>query len=301
MFQLQCHSPLRSCPAESQQVKQLLKRGFQSKSMHFFMTPRRPNTRWLVDKCNPVLLPSESRLSLQQKWKEMWFVGHLNAVLWDAHFQWNNRTFKVKHAAKTSFEQLLYTGKTTTTHLYLAFGHFSQRFSEEGSPGREKVFLRVLLQAAVAAAHRAIPRHLRGGNSGLEFGRINPPPPPHHPHPPKKVNDRKFQKTPSPDKTRSSGVAVSISLLSAAESFFLLPRHTESTDMAPNSFNCSHVMWGKRFCRRRKEKKKSGTFERNCLVLTERSLKPPRGNSGFATAARRHCWTYDLCVTAKLQ
>lgn len=45
---------------------------------------------------------------------------------------------------------------------YLAFRELPLGLPEEGSPGREEVFLRVLLQAAVAAAHRAIPRHLRG-------------------------------------------------------------------------------------------------------------------------------------------
>lgn len=45
--------------------------------------------------------------------------------------------------------------------LYLAFCDFSHRFFDERGPGRKEVFLRVLLQAAVAAAHRAIPRHLQ--------------------------------------------------------------------------------------------------------------------------------------------
>lgn len=63
-----------------------------------------------------------------------------------------------QHTAETSLKQLLYVERD----LYLALRDFAQRFSEEGSPGREKVFLRVLLQAAVATAHRAIPRHLRG-------------------------------------------------------------------------------------------------------------------------------------------
>lgn len=57
---------------------------------------------------------------------------------------------------------------------YLAFRDFSQRFPEEGSPGREEVFLRVLLQAAVAAAHRAIPRHLRGTTLDSNSAALNP-------------------------------------------------------------------------------------------------------------------------------
>lgn len=58
---------------------------------------------------------------------------------------------------------------------YLAFGDFSQRLPEEGSPGREEVFLRVLLQAAVAAAHRASPRHLRGKALDSNSAALNPP------------------------------------------------------------------------------------------------------------------------------
>lgn len=44
---------------------------------------------------------------------------------------------------------------------YLAVCDFPGRFFEERCPGGEKVLLGVFLQAAVAAAHRAIPRHLR--------------------------------------------------------------------------------------------------------------------------------------------
>lgn len=54
---------------------------------------------------------------------------------------------------------------------YLSLGGFSGGFFEEGGPGREKVLLRVLLQAAVAAAHRAVPRHWPGK------GHIQPPTP----------------------------------------------------------------------------------------------------------------------------
>lgn len=54
-----------------------------------------------------------------------------------------------------------FRGKVDLFGLYLAFGDFSYRFFDERGPGREEVFLRVLLQAAVAAAHRAIPRHLQ--------------------------------------------------------------------------------------------------------------------------------------------
>lgn len=46
--------------------------------------------------------------------------------------------------------------------VYLALCDFAGGFLEEGGPGREKVLFGVLFQAAVATAHRAIPRHLRG-------------------------------------------------------------------------------------------------------------------------------------------
>lgn len=46
-------------------------------------------------------------------------------------------------------------------HVYFAHCDFSGGFFEERGPGREKVLFGVLLQAAVATAHRAIPRHLR--------------------------------------------------------------------------------------------------------------------------------------------
>lgn len=45
--------------------------------------------------------------------------------------------------------------------VYLALCDFSRGFFEERGPGREKVLFGVLLQATVATAHRAIPRHLR--------------------------------------------------------------------------------------------------------------------------------------------
>lgn len=45
--------------------------------------------------------------------------------------------------------------------VYLAYCDFSRWFFEERRPGREKVLFGVLLQATVATAHRAIPRHLR--------------------------------------------------------------------------------------------------------------------------------------------
>lgn len=44
---------------------------------------------------------------------------------------------------------------------YLALDDFSGGLFEERRPGREEVLLGVLLQAAVATAHGAIPRHLR--------------------------------------------------------------------------------------------------------------------------------------------
>lgn len=50
---------------------------------------------------------------------------------------------------------------TSRLCLYLALCDFARRFSEERGPGREKVLFGVILQAAVATAHRAIPRHLR--------------------------------------------------------------------------------------------------------------------------------------------
>lgn len=46
-------------------------------------------------------------------------------------------------------------------NLYLFLCDFSGGFFEERGPGREKVLFGVLLQATVATAHRAIPRHLR--------------------------------------------------------------------------------------------------------------------------------------------
>lgn len=80
-----------------------LKKYFQFKSMHFLIHHVCRRQGGLIDKCNQVLVLSVSLLSLQQNWKENWFAGHLNGVLWDAHFQWNDRTFRVdvpgdKHA-----------------------------------------------------------------------------------------------------------------------------------------------------------------------------------------------------------
>lgn len=64
--------------------------------------------------------------------------------------------------------------------VYLAFCDFPRRFPEERGPGREEVLLRVLLQAAVAAAHRAAPRHVRTKTPPLSAPRgdqtpLNPP------------------------------------------------------------------------------------------------------------------------------
>lgn len=57
-------------------------------------------------------------------------------------------------------------------NVYLALCDFAQRFFEKRSPGREKVFLGVVLQAAVATAHGALPRHWRGHSSRLQLARI---------------------------------------------------------------------------------------------------------------------------------
>lgn len=62
----------------------------------------------------------------------------------------------------TNSKQRAYLQKKLTLFRgYLAFYDFSGRFFEERRPGREKVLFGVLLQATVATAHRAIPRHLR--------------------------------------------------------------------------------------------------------------------------------------------
>lgn len=218
-----------------------LEKGFSVEIEALFNTPCTPKTR----RANWQAQSSFASVSIASV-----FATGLKGNLICVTFKWSSvrRPFSMKqadlqsrcagrqtcqHTPKTSFKQLLYTERDR----YLAFRDFSRRFSEEGSPGREKIFLRVLLQAAVATAHRAIPRHLRGETLDSNSAASKPPPP-------KKWTSVSLKNTKSGQDEilgrrceQKSTSAVKSSQRQTPSSSFRL----NSTGMARNSFDCSHV------------------------------------------------------------